>query len=297
MDKLELIEKAKELSLLDDLTGHAGEVSLLKKEWKRFNRESDDESFADKELADEFNKYYAKIAEHESSLNATASDEKKALINRAKEILEKTTSNFKKGTEEMNEVFTALKASGRCATKEEDDAFWNEFKSIKEQFFQKKQQYFVDLNDRIMASKAKKEDIICRAKLVLDWENMRDANNKMNELFEEWKVAGFAGRDNDNALWESFSAVRKDFFVKRKKHNKEVRAIYIDKEKAKEDIILKAKIILANSEFTPEEVNKMKALRVEWKDIGFAGRERDDELWNSFQEVVNKYFQELKSYK
>jgi len=297
MDKLQLIEKAKELSELDDLSGRAGEVLLLKKEWKRFNRESDDESFADKELAEQFNKYYAKIAERESSLMASVADEKKALIARAKEILEKTTTNFKKGTEEMNEVFNALKASGRCSTKEEDDAFWTEFRAIKDEFFNKKQQYFTELSDKMAAAKAKKEDIICRAKLVLEWEDMKAANDKMNELFEEWKTAGYAGKDNDNPLWESFSYVRKEFFVKRKKHNEEIRASYQGRVEKKAEIIMKAKIILANSEFTAEEVNKMKELRNEWKAVGFAGKEKDDELWNNFQEVVNKYFQELKSYK
>lgn len=62
-------------------------------------------------------------------------------------------------------------------------------------------------------------------------------------------------------------------------------------------MIKKAKIVLANSEFSDEEIAKVKAMRKEFTDIGFAGKEKDDDLYNRFNEVIKKYFEEMKFYK
>ena len=41
-------------------------------------------------------------------------------------------------------------------------------------------------------------------------------------------------------------------------------------------MIKAAKILLANSEFTDEEVASVKALRNKWKEIGNAGRDNEE---------------------
>jgi hypothetical protein len=65
----------------------------------------------------------------------------------------------------------------------------------------------------------------------------------------------------------------------------------------KEELIKQAKILLANSEFTDEEIEKVKALRNEYKSVGFAGKEKDDDLYQRFNDVIKKYFDEMKFYK
>ena len=67
--------------------------------------------------------------------------------------------------------------------------------------------------------------------------------------------------------------------------------------KKKEALIKKAKILLANSEFSEEEIAKVKELRNEYKAIGFAGKDKDDDLYQRFNEVIQKYFDEMKFYK
>ena len=64
-----------------------------------------------------------------------------------------------------------------------------------------------------------------------------------------------------------------------------------------EEMIKSAKILLANSEFTDEEIERVKALRNEYKAIGFAGKEKDDDLYQRFNAVIQKYFEEMKFYK
>ena len=73
--------------------------------------------------------------------------------------------------------------------------------------------------------------------------------------------------------------------------------VFEERAAKKEELIKAARIILANSEFTDEEIEKVKALRNEFKSIGFAGKEKDDDLYQRFNEIIQKYFEELKFYR
>ena len=65
----------------------------------------------------------------------------------------------------------------------------------------------------------------------------------------------------------------------------------------KKEIISQAKLYLARSEFTDEEVNAVKELRNRWKQIGNAGKNHENELWNEFNTILDKYFENMKYYK
>ena len=73
--------------------------------------------------------------------------------------------------------------------------------------------------------------------------------------------------------------------------------LFEERAAKKEELIKTLKKILADSEFTDEEVELVKKLRNDFKAIGFAGKEKDDDLYQRFNEVVQKYFEELKFYK
>ena len=73
--------------------------------------------------------------------------------------------------------------------------------------------------------------------------------------------------------------------------------VFEERVAKKEELIKTAKILLANSEFTDEEIEKVKNLRNEYRAVGFAGKEKDDELYQRFNEIIKKYFDEMKFYK
>ena len=65
----------------------------------------------------------------------------------------------------------------------------------------------------------------------------------------------------------------------------------------KEQMIKDLKKLLADSEFTDEEVKKVNEMRNEFRAIGFAGKDKEDDLYNRFNEVIKQYFEEMKFYK
>ena len=88
-----------------------------------------------------------------------------------------------------------------------------------------------------------------------------------------------------------------EFQDKKKERHGEMLKLFEERAAKKEELIKNARILLANSEFSEEEITKVKNLRNEYKAIGFAGKEKDDELYQRFNEVIQKYFEEMKFYK
>ena len=296
MEKNDIREQL--IAKLEELLGeeNAAEAFLrakdLKRRWPRVREE--EESFSDQELSEKFNKLMDQLSEKAGDVYINTEDRKNQIIAQAKEVLDK--NNFKKGTEQMKQLLEDWKHAGRI-NKEKDDELWTQFSAIRSEFFEKKNEYFANLKETYAANKALKEDLIAKAKEVAGIENIKEAGNRSNELMEEWKKVGSAGRRDDDDLWQQFLAERKAFFERRDAYYDQMKETYAKRVEAKKEIIQEAKLYLARSEFTDDEVNSIKELRAKWKEVGNAGREHENELWEEFNGIVNKYFENMRYYK
>ncbi|MBR4471912.1 MAG: DUF349 domain-containing protein [Erysipelotrichaceae bacterium] len=288
----QLIAKMEELLAEENAADAFLRAKDLKRRWPRVREE--EESLADQELSEKFNKMMDELSEKAGDVYVNTEERKAQIIAQAKEILAK--NNFKKGTEQMKQLLEDWKHAGRI-NKEKDDELWNEFSAVRSEFFEKKNEYFANLKETFSANKALKEELIAKAKEVADIVNIKEAGNRSNELMEEWKKVGSAGRRDDDDLWQQFLAERKAFFERRDAYYDEMKETYAKRVEAKKDIITQAKLFLARSEFTDDEVNAIKDLRAKWKEVGNAGREHENELWEEFNGIVNKYFENMRYYK
>ena len=180
-------------------------------------------------------------------------------------------------------------------SKEQDDELWAQFREVRDEFNAKKRAYFEELDKTNADRKAKKEDIIRRAKELLNIKNLRESNEKMDALMEEWKAVGYAGKE-DESLWKDFSAVRKEFNQKKREHHEELLKVFQERATKKEEMILALKKLIADADFSDEEVKKVRNMQKDFDKIGFAGKEKDDDLYARFNELVKKYFEEKKFY-
>ena len=288
----DLIAKVEELLGEENATEAFSKARDLKRRWPRVREE--EESFADQELSSKFNALYEELSKKAGDVFVNTEEKKNELIAKAKEIVSK--ENFRKGTDEMKQLLEDWKHAGRI-NKEKDDELWEEFSAIRKEFFDKKNEYYDNLKETFEANKKLKEDLIAKAKEVASIENIKEAGTRANELMEEWKKVGSAGRKDDNSLWEEFLAERKAYFARRDAYFDEMKGTFAKRVEAKKDLIAQAKIFLARSEFTDEEVEGIKELRNKWKEIGNAGRDNENKLWEEFNTIVNKYFDNKRSYR
>ena len=294
MRKEELIKLAKELCELDDLKGREQDLSFLKREYNRLNNK-EEETYFEKTLTDEFNSYFEKLIAKVPELSKSALEEKKDLILKAKALLERK-ENIKNLNKDINDLFNEFRHLPKCS-KEQDDEMFGEFKAIRDEANKKVNAHFEEVKASFLDRKAKKEDIIKRAKEVLELENIKDATSKMDKLMDEWKAVGYAGKEVDDTLWSEFSEVRKEFSAKRKAHFENMKVVIEERAVKKAELIKKVKYITSEAYFTDEEVKQIKDIQKEFMKIGFAGKEKDQPLYEEMQAAVRKYFEEMKFYK
>ncbi len=284
-NKEELVAKAKALAESANLGNALKQAASLKKAWKRFE---DYESASEEELRGKFDAYLATINAKRNELTQNAVETKKALVAKAKEVAEMT--NFKQANTAMTELMNQWKVSG-SAGKETDDELWSEFSATRKAFFEKKNAYYAELSERFAASKSAKEAIIAKAEELATSTEWKKTTATLNELLEQWKAAGTSGRENDDELWSKFSAARKAFNKAKNEHYSQLRATFEERAAKKEELIKTAKKFVAIGDFSSESVEAVKALRNEWKAVGACDREKEESLWQQFNEAVNLYFQ------
>ena len=293
MEKQQLIALVKELLEEKNLDDRTADLQMLRREYKRLLGR-DEDSFKEQEETDKFIALFNELAKREPKLLSSPNEEKKNIIAAARKLLDK--KEILAANKELDKLSEEFKKAGRCSTKEQDDELWAEFRAVKDEFYAKKRAYFEQLDKANEERRAKKEDIIERAKAVIEVENIREANAQMDALRKEWKEVGYSGK-GDDYLWKNFAKVLDEFQEKKKERHSEMLKLFEERATKKEELIKQAKILLANSEFTDEEIEKVKALRNEYKGIGFAGKEKDDDLYQRFNDVIKKYFEEMKFYK
>ena len=293
MNKQELIALTKELLQEENLDNRGRDLQLLRREYK-YLLGRDEESYYEQEETDKFIALFNELAKREPKLLSSPYEEKKNIISAVRKLLDK--KEILAANRELDRLSEEFKKVGRCSTKEQDDELWNEFRQVKDEFYAKKRAYFEELDKSNAEKREKKEDIINRAKEVCNVENIREANAQMDALRKEWKEVGYSGK-GDDYLWREFAKVLDEFQEKKKERHQEMLKVFEERAEKKEELIKTARILLANSDFSDEEVEKVKALRNEYKAIGFAGKEKDDDLYQRFNEIIKKYFDEMKFYK
>ncbi len=291
--KEELLKQAEELAQNPEAADALSKASLLRKKWRRVSS-SEEESLYDKEAADRFYSALDVINAKENEILSSVEDRKNAVIAKAKEVLE--MKNFKQATKSMEDLMDEWKSAG-VLPKEKNDELWGMFKAVRDEFFANRKQYYATLTETFAANKIEKEKLIEGAKEANKLENFKEIANIMNDLMEQWKKTGSAGRDNDDNLWAAFREERQAFFKNRNAYYDNLKSTYNQRVDAKKELIATAKKCLALSEFTDEEVGTVKGLRNSWKEIGFAGKDNEDALWNEFNTVLNKYFENMRYYK
>ena len=294
MTKQEFIALVKELLAEENLDDRNQDLQLVRREYKYIvNR--DEETFFDQDETNKAVALFNELAKKEPKLLVSPLEEKKAIIEQARKLLDK--KEILAANRELDKLNNDFRKVGRAGNKEQDDELWNEFRQIKDEFYAKKRAFFEELDKANEEKRAKKENIIERAKeIVNNIKDIRESNAQMDALRKEWKEVGYSGK-GDDYLWKDFAKVMDEFQEKKKERHGEMLKLFAESAAKKEELIKKARILLANSEFTDEEIEKVKALRGEYKAVGFAGKDKDDDLYQRFNEVIQKYFEEMKFYK
>ncbi|MDO4797683.1 MAG: DUF349 domain-containing protein [Coriobacteriales bacterium] len=130
-----------------------------------------------------------------------------------------------------------------------------------------------------------KEELIERAKQLSESSEWRKTSDAQRALMEEWRAAGYAGKEQNDKLWDEFRAARDVFFTRRDEHYAELRAHQAEVIKDKKRIIEEAKELTADIHNWVKTSDALNELMNRWKSAGNAGRENEQQLWEEFNGI------------
>ncbi|GAB17960.1 hypothetical protein GOEFS_042_00510 [Gordonia effusa NBRC 100432] len=96
-----------------------------------------------------------------------------------------------------------------------DDLLWKRYAKARDAFNRRRGGHFAELDRERAGAKVRKEELIERAKELSSSTDWGPTAGKFRDLLTEWKAAGRAPRDTDDALWQQFKAAQDVFFAAR----------------------------------------------------------------------------------
>ncbi len=288
--KEEILKEAKEIPADADYKDVMPTISALQKKWRRIGEgESAYEESLRKQFDEVLDVFYAKQKEALKDV-VTAKEE---LIKKAEALVD--SKDLNKATNEINALFDEWKKLG-YTDKKTDDELWAKFNAARQSFYDNRHELREQMAAKMQDAVKVKEELITKAEELADSTSWKKTTEAMDALMEEWKAAGYAGKEHNDELWDKFRAARKKFYDARSDFYAKQNAEFAEKVKSKQELIEKAKAIVEENAYSRENSDKLKELSAAWKEVGFSGRDKEEKLWNEFKGTLDTYYAGLKAF-
>jgi hypothetical protein len=172
---------------------------------------------------------------------AVAIAAKEALAVEAEQIAESATS-WKVSGDRLRAIVDEWRLI-KGVDRKTDDVLWKRFSAARDAFGRRRGQHFAQLDAERGTIKDAKEQLIARAEELAQSSDWKETTAAMRELMNEWKAAGRAGRDVEDALWKRFRAAQDSFFERRSSTFAERDAEQVTNQRTKEAVIARAEAL------------------------------------------------------
>ena len=167
-----------------------------------------------------------------------------------------------------------------------DDALWKRYSAARETFNRRRGSHFAELDRERSGVRQSKERLCERAEELSDSTDWTATSAEFRKLLTEWKAAGRATREVDDALWRRFKAAQDAFFTARNAATAEKDAELQANAAAKEALLAEAeKLDTSNLDAARAA---LRSIADKWDAIGRVPRERSAELERRLRAVEKK---------
>jgi hypothetical protein len=194
------------------------------------------------------------------------------------------------GFRDLLERWKSAPSSGQMRDRE----LWKRFAAAREAFYEQRNRAYAERARERTATVERKEALIAESEALASSEDGRAIGDALERLMTEWKAAGHAGRDQEQALWERFSASRRAAFDRRRSMAAERDRARGGARAAKRALIEQAQALVEPFDAAvaePAMATQMEA----WRAAGSAGRADDEELWQAFRAARDQVLAQLRA--
>ncbi|UEA59294.1 DUF349 domain-containing protein [Gordonia otitidis] len=155
-----------------------------------------------------------------------------------------------------------------------DDALWKRYSKARDAFNRRRGAHFAELDRERAGAKARKEELIERAEALSSSTDWGPTAGAFRELLTEWKAAGRAPRDADEALWQRFKAAQDVFFAARNAASSERDAEFGANATAKIALLDEAEKSIDPASDLDGARREFRTFREKWDEIGKVPRDQ-----------------------
>ncbi|MCW2550345.1 MAG: repair ATPase [Mycobacterium sp.] len=167
-----------------------------------------------------------------------------------------------------------------------DDALWKRYSAARETFNRRRGSHFAELDRERVGTRQAKEALCERAEQLSDSTDWGGTAATFRDMLTQWKAAGRAAKDVDDALWKRFKAAQDKFFKARNAVNAERDAEFETNATTKEALLVEAEAIdLSDADGARAA---LRTIGAKWDAVGKVPRERAPEFERRMKAVEKK---------
>ncbi|SEK36239.1 DUF349 domain-containing protein [Rhodococcus maanshanensis] len=186
------------------------------------------------------------------------------------------STQWKAAGDRLREILEEWKTI-RGVDRKVDDALWKRYSKAREAFNRRRGAHFAELDRDRASAKVVKEELVVRAEALSDSTDWGPTAGAFRDLLTEWKAAGRAPRDADDALWKRFKGAQDVFFAARNAAASERDAEFDENATAKEALLREYADIDPDKDLESART-ALRELQDKWDAIGKVPRERMHDL-------------------
>ncbi|WP_185002560.1 DUF349 domain-containing protein [Crossiella cryophila] len=226
-----------------------------------------------------------KVAKEAARVEAVA--KKQALVDEAEGLANESTQ-WKVAGDRLRQMLDEWKAV-RGVDRKTDEQLWRRFAKARDAFNRRRGSHFADLDRQRSTAKQRKQEIVEEAERIAESGDWGDTATRYKDLMTEWKAAGRAPKDADDALWQRFRGAQDKFFARRSDAFSERDAEFGENAKLKEELLAEAEQIdPAGTGGLEAARGALYKLQERWDAIGKVPREKVRELEGRLRAVEER---------
>jgi len=219
--------------------------------------------------------------EERAQRSAEAKAAKEDLVAQAEKIAEGT--DWRHGANKLRDLLDQWKALPRI-DRASDDALWRRFSTARTAYTRHRKAHFAELNEQREGARAVKERLATEAEGLADSTEWGPTAGRYRDLMKQWKAAGPAPKDVDDALWKRFRGAQDAFFGARDAANAALDQEFAANAEVKEALLVEAEALLPVQDVEAAK-RAFRDLADRWDAAGKVPRDRMKELEGRIRKV------------
>jgi hypothetical protein len=220
-------------------------------------------------VLDKLDQRFAERAEQRAAAAAAAADAKRALVAEAERLA--ASEDWRATGDRFRAIVDAWKAI-RGVDRKTDAELWEHLSTARREFDRRRRTHYAELEKTRGAAAETKRRLVAEAEKLAESTEWTPTARRFKDLMLEWKQAGRAARDVDDALWAQFKTAQDAFFARRSESLSARDAELRTNAEAKEALLAEAEQLDPTSDLEGAR-KRLRAIHDRWEKIGKVPRE------------------------